>query len=91
MLILGVNSLSGEPFNGVALAQAHDRSGKIFTSVSLPIDASYRITAKFEAEIWANEFINFGHLIAVTPSEDKFNLSVNTSKDSPVKNVKKNM
>ena len=49
--------------------------------MSLPIDA--RVTAKLKAKIWANEFINFGQLITVTPSEDKFNLSINTSKDSP--------
>ena len=32
---------------------------------------------------WANEFINFGQLITVTPMEEKFNISVNTSQDSP--------
>ena len=76
-----IHTLSGKPLTGVALAQTNDRPRDIFSSVSLPIDA--RATAKLKAKIWANEFINFGQLITVTPTEDKFNISVNTSKDSP--------
>lgn len=49
--------------------------------LSLPMDA--RVTTKLKARIWANEFINFGQLITVTPMKDKFNISANTSKDSP--------
>lgn len=75
------HTLSGESLTGVALAQPHDRPRDIFTSMSLPIDA--RVTAKLKAKIWANEFINFEQLITVTPIEEKFNISVNTSKDSP--------
>lgn len=74
-----VHTLSGEPLTRVALAQLNDRPGDIFCSMSLPIDA--RVTTKLKAKIWANEFINFGQLITVTPMEE--NISVNTSKDSP--------
>ena len=76
-----IHTLSGEPLTGVVLAQPNDRPGDIFCSMSLPIDA--RVTTKLKAKIWANEFINFGQLITVTPMEEKFNISVNTSKDSP--------
>ena len=76
-----IHILSGEPLTGVALAQPNDRPGDIFCSMSLPIDAW--VTTKLKAKIWANEFINFGQLITVTPMEEKFNISVNTSKDSP--------
>ena len=76
-----IHTLSGEPLTGVALAQPHDRPGDIVSSMSLPIDA--RVTAKLKAKIGANEFINLGQLITVTPMEDKFNISNNTSKDSP--------
>ena len=75
-----IHTLSGEPLPGVALAQPHDRPRDIFSSMSLPIDAP--VTTKLKAKIWADEFINFGQLITVTPMEDKFNISVNTSKQS---------
>ena len=76
-----IHSLSGEPLTGAALAQPYDRPGEIFTSLPLPIDV--RVTTKLMAKIWANEFINFGQLIKVTLNEEKFNTSINTSKDSP--------
>ena len=76
-----IHTPSGETLTGVALAQPNDRPGDIFCSMSLPIDA--RVTTKLKAKIWANEFINFGQLITVTPMEEQFNISVNTSKDSP--------
>ena len=82
-----IHSLSGEPLTGVALAQPHDRPGEIFTSMSLPIDA--RVTPKLKAKIWANEFINFGKLITVTPNEEKFNISIDTSKESPGQPIQK--
>ena len=47
----------------------------------MPVDA--RVTTKLKAKIWANEFIHFGQLITVTPNEEKFNISINTCKDSP--------
>ena len=75
------HSLSGEPLTGVALAQPCDRPREIFTSMSLPIDA--RVTPKLKAKIWAVEFINFGQLITVTPNDEKFNISINTSTESP--------
>ena len=49
--------------------------------MSLPIDT--RVTPKLKAKIWANEFINFGQLITVTPNEEKFNISIDTSTESP--------
>lgn len=73
-----IHTLSGESLTGVPLAQANDRPGDMFCSMSLPIDA--RVTTKLKAKIWANEFINFGQLITVTHTKEKFN----TSKDSPV-------
>ena len=76
-----IHTLSGEPLTGVALAQPHDRPRDVFSSMSLPTDA--RVTAKWKAKIWANEFIDFGQLITVTPREEKFNILVNNSKDSP--------
>ena len=77
-----IHTLSGEPLTGVALVQSNDRPGDIFCSMSLPIDA--RVTTTLKAKIWANEFLNIGQLITVTPMEEKFNISVNTSKDSLV-------
>ena len=44
-----LHSLSGEPLTGVALTQPRDRPQKIFTSMSLPIDA--RVTTKLKAKI----------------------------------------
>ena len=76
-----LHSFSGEPLTGVALAQPHDRPGEIFTPMSLPIDA--RVTPKLKAKMWANEFINFWQLITVTPNDEKFNISINTSTESP--------
>ena len=41
------------------------------------------VTPKLKAKIWADEFINFGQLITVTPNDKKFNSSINTSTESP--------
>ena len=61
-----IHTLSGALLTGVALALPNDRPGDIFCSMSLPIDAW--VTTKLKAKSWANELINFGQLITVTPS-----------------------
>ena len=74
-----IHTLSGDPLTGVALAQPHDRPRDIFSSMSLRIDA--RVTA----ELKADEFINLSISgnVSATPMEEKFNISLRTSKDSP--------
>ena len=44
-----IQTLSGEPLTGVALARPNDKPGDIFCAMSLPIDA--RVTTKLKAKI----------------------------------------
>ena len=37
------------------------------------------MSAKFKAKIWANEYIDFGALLSVAPSREKFALSMVSS------------
>ena len=46
---------------------------QIFTSVSVSL--SSRVGSKIKAKIWANEYVEFGALLASTPQVDKYALS----------------
>lgn len=50
---------------------------QIFTSVS--VNLSSRVGSKIKAKIWANEYVEFGALLASTPQIDKYALSMTPS------------
>ena len=50
---------------------------QIFTSVS--VNLSSRVGSKLKAKIWANEYVEFGALLASTPQVDKYALSMTPS------------
>ena len=54
-----------------------DRPRDVFTFTSLSIDC--RVPAKLKAKIWAHEYFDFGLLLANSPTEPQYHLSVTTS------------
>ena len=50
---------------------------QFFTSVSVSL--SSRVGSKIKAKIWANEYVEFGALLATTPQVDKYALSMTPS------------
>ena len=49
----------------------------IFSSLALELGGS--VTDKIKAKICANEYVDFGLLLTVTPSPDRYSLSINTA------------
>jgi len=45
-----------------------------FESISVPLGS--RVTSKIKAKIWAHEYVDFGALLATTPQNEKFSLSL---------------
>ena len=52
----------------------------IFSSLALELGGS--VTDKIKAKICANEYVDFGLLLTVTPSPDRYSLSINTATPS---------
>ena len=46
-----------------------------FASIAIPLGST--VSSKLKSKIWANEYINFGALISISPSSDKYSLSFN--------------
>ena len=74
-----VSSLAGAGTRNDSLLLGPDnvQPKQIFTSVS--INLSSRVGSKIKAKIWANEYVEFGALLACTPQIDKYTLSMTPS------------
>ena len=72
-----LHNLSGEPLGVGAPAPGQDRPRDVFTPTSLSTHC--RVTAKLKAKIWAHEYFDFGLLLANSPTEPQYHLSVTTS------------
>ena len=57
-----------------------DRPKEVFTSVNLPVDA--RVSTKIKTKIWQEEFIDFGALLVNPTFDDKFQLTIQHSKEA---------
>ena len=51
--------------------------------MSVTFDLESRVSDRFKAKIWGNEYIDFGSLLTVAPEETKYCLSVAQDNDSP--------
>ena len=58
-----------------------DNSEKLVFS-SLALELGGGVTDKIKAKVWANEYVDFGLLVSVTPSPDRYSISINTSTPS---------
>ena len=65
------------PLGVGAPAPEQDRPRDVFAPTSLSIDC--RVPAKLKAKIWAHEYFDFGLLLANSPTEPQYHLSVTTS------------
>ena len=74
-----VSSLIGAGTSNDSLLLGPDnvQPKQIFTSVS--VNLSSRVGSKIKAKIWANEYVEFGALLASTPQVDKYALSMTPS------------
>ncbi|XP_068725205.1 uncharacterized protein [Montipora capricornis] len=74
-----VSSLTGAGTRNDSLLLGPDnvQPKHIFTSVS--VNLSSRVGSKIKAKIWANEYVEFGALLASTPQIDKYALSMTPS------------
>ena len=72
-----LHNLPGEPLGVGAPAPGQDRPRDVFTPTSLSIDC--QVPAKLKAKIWAHEYFDFGLLLANSPTEPQYHLSVTTS------------
>ena len=58
-----------------------ENSGKqVFSSLALELGGG--VTEKIKAKVWANEYVDFGLLLSVAPSPDRYSISINTSTPS---------
>ena len=68
----------------------HDPSGSSSTVVnsdklvfsSLALELGGGVTDKIKGKVWANEYVDFGLLLSVTPGPDRYSISINTSTPS---------
>jgi len=58
-----------------------ENSGQIGFS-SLALELGEGVTEKIKAKVWANEYLDFGLLLSVAPSPDRYSISINTSTPS---------
>ena len=74
-----VSSLTGPGTSNDYLLLGSDnvQPKQIFTSLS--VNLSSRVGSKIKAKIWANEYVEFGALLASTPQVDKYALSMTPS------------
>ena len=52
----------------------------VFASLALELGGS--VTDKIKGKIWANEYVDFGLLLSITPGPDRYSISINTSTPS---------
>jgi len=58
-----------------------DNSGKlVFSSFALELGGG--VSDKIKAKVWADEYVDLGTLLSVTPSPDRYSISINTSTPS---------
>ena len=72
-----VVSLTGDTGSNKAdtpATKAGNQPRQIFTSIAINLGAG--VSAKLKAKIWANEYIDFGALLSVSPPREKFALSM---------------
>ena len=55
-------------------------ANKPFTSVAVTLGS--RVSSKLKSKIWANEYIDFGALLSISPTTDKYSLSLKPSASS---------
>lgn len=58
-----------------------DSPDELFSSVTFDLES--RVSDRLKAKIWANEYIDFGSLLTVSPEETKYRLSVANDNDNP--------
>ena len=51
-----------------------------FASIAVALGST--VSSKLKSKIWANEYINFGALISISPNSDKYSLSFNPATSS---------
>ena len=52
----------------------------VFSSLALELGGS--VTDKIKGKVWANEYVDFGVLLSVTPGPDRYSISINNSTSS---------
>ena len=81
--VSGQLALLTSPVTGT---QEHSSSGSsqleyseklVFSSLALELGGN--VPDKVKAKVWANEYVDFGLLLSVSPSPDRYSVSVNTS------------
>ena len=58
-----------------------DKPHETFSSVTFDLES--RVSDRLKAKIWANEYVDFGSLLTVTPDESKYRISVTNEHDNP--------
>ena len=75
----GVRSLHSSLAGEQGLFTGGDRPKEVFTSANLPVDA--RVSTKIKTKIWQEEFSDFGALLVNPTFDDKFQLTIQHSKE----------
>lgn len=63
------------------LTFASEKPDGTFSSVIFDLES--RVSDRIKAKIWANEYVDFGSLLSVSPDESKYRLSVANDHDHP--------
>ena len=63
------------------LTFSSEKPGETFSSVTFDLES--RVLDRIKAKIWANEYVDFGSLLAVSPEESKYRISVTNDHDHP--------
>ena len=58
-----------------------EKPEKTFSSVTFDLES--RVSDRVKAKIWANEYVDFGSLLTVSPDESKYRISVTDDHDHP--------
>ncbi|CAH3107526.1 unnamed protein product [Porites lobata] len=70
-----VQSLTNTPVGAVESSGSEILpSAPLFSSIGVPLGS--RLSARLKNKIWAEEFVNFGSLLDMSPNPDKFALSI---------------
>ena len=58
-----------------------EKPEKTFSSVTFDLES--RVSDRVKAKIWANEYVDFGSLLTVSPDQSKYRISVTDDHDHP--------
>ena len=58
-----------------------EKPEETFSSVTFDLES--RVSDRVKAKIWANEYVDFGSLLTVSPDESKYRISVTDDHDHP--------